>query len=95
MIDLSRMKSVSVNPLAKSARFEPGRQLRCRHGLRVSAAAEKELTQLRYVNEIAHDDPANRVLATYGKNHSRLVELKKRYDPGNVFRMNANVSPKA
>jgi FAD/FMN-containing dehydrogenase len=46
-----------------------------------------------YVNEIAHDDPANRVLATYGKNYERLLSLKKRFDPGNVFRMNANVAP--
>ncbi len=51
------------------------------------------LTNGFYVNEIAHDDPAGQVLATYGQNYSRLVALKKRYDPGNLFRMNANVAP--
>jgi FAD/FMN-containing dehydrogenase len=51
------------------------------------------LTNGFYVNEIAHDDPANHVLATYGKNYPRLVALKKRYDPDNLFRMNANVAP--
>jgi FAD/FMN-containing dehydrogenase len=51
------------------------------------------LTNGFYVNEVAHDDPANRVEATYVGNYPRLVALKKRYDPTNLFRMNANVSP--
>jgi FAD/FMN-containing dehydrogenase len=53
------------------------------------------LTNGFYVNEVAHDDPANRVEATYVGNYPRLVALKKRYDPTNLFRMNANVSPQA
>jgi len=51
------------------------------------------LTNGFYVNEVAHDDPANRVEATYVGNYPRLVALKKRYDPTNLFRMNANVAP--
>ncbi len=51
------------------------------------------LTNGFYVNEIAHDDSMSCVLATYGKNYPRLVALKKRYDPINLFRMNANVAP--
>jgi hypothetical protein len=31
----------------------------------------------------------------YGKNYERLVALKKRYDPGNLFRMNLNIPPAA
>jgi FAD/FMN-containing dehydrogenase len=53
------------------------------------------LTEGFYVNEIAHDDPARRVEGTYGGNYSRLVALKKRYDPTNVFHMNANIKPEA
>jgi FAD/FMN-containing dehydrogenase len=51
------------------------------------------LTNGFYVNELAHDDPASRVEATYVGNYPRLAALKKRYDPANLFRMNANVAP--
>jgi FAD/FMN-containing dehydrogenase len=53
------------------------------------------LTQGFYVNEIAHDDSASCVRAVYGNNYSRLSDLKKRFDPANLFRMNANVVPGA
>ncbi|MGD8347222.1 MAG: FAD-binding oxidoreductase [Lysobacterales bacterium] len=35
------------------------------------------------------------VNANYRGNFSRLVEIKKAYDPGNLFRLNANVKPLA
>jgi FAD/FMN-containing dehydrogenase len=31
--------------------------------------------------------------AAYGAGFDRLVALKRRYDPGNLFRMNLNINP--
>jgi FAD/FMN-containing dehydrogenase len=33
------------------------------------------------------------VRASYGQNYDRLVEIKTKYDPGNLFRMNNNIKP--
>ena len=44
-----------------------------------------------YVNEFNED--AGRMKATYGVNFDRMVALKSKFDPGNLFRLNANVAP--
>jgi len=38
-------------------------------------------------------DSQEKVRANFGANYPRLVQLKNRYDPGNLFRLNANVQP--
>jgi FAD/FMN-containing dehydrogenase len=45
----------------------------------------------RYVNYLSADDSAATPDA-YGGNLTRLAELKRRYDPDNVFRLNQNIS---
>lgn len=48
-----------------------------------------------YVNNLG-DDAAERVQEAYGANKfERLVSLKDRWDPDNVFRLNANIKPSA
>ena len=47
-----------------------------------------------YVNEYRPEDAA-RLSTTYGGNFERMVALKSQVDPNNLFRLNANVAPKA
>ena len=45
-----------------------------------------------YVNLLGTGEQ-QRVPAAYGTNYERLVEIKKKWDPDNVFRMNHNIQP--
>ncbi|MEO8512134.1 MAG: FAD-binding oxidoreductase [Ignavibacteria bacterium] len=45
-----------------------------------------------YVNFMM-DEGEERIKATYGKNYERLVKIKKKYDPDNLFRVNQNIKP--
>lgn len=45
-----------------------------------------------YVNQLG-DTSDQLVRAAYGPNYARLVEMKKKYDPNNVLRLNQNVKP--
>ena len=45
-----------------------------------------------YINFMAEDD-ADRVEANYGTSYRRLTEVKRAYDPGNLFHLNQNVLP--
>ena len=45
-----------------------------------------------YVNFMM-DEGEDRVKATYGENYERLVAIKNKYDPQNLFRVNQNVKP--
>jgi FAD/FMN-containing dehydrogenase len=47
-----------------------------------------------YVNELNAEDQGQRVRETYGPNLERMVALKTRVDPTNLFRLNANVEPR-
>jgi FAD/FMN-containing dehydrogenase len=61
--------------------------------LRKAWAQVEPLTHGQYVNLAATDDRDARVHAAYGDNYPRLAALKRRYDPNNLFRLNANIKP--
>src|SRR5262245_19741333 len=46
-----------------------------------------------YVNELGLDESDDRVRSAYGTNYRRLAQLKAKYDPENLFRLNANIPP--
>lgn len=47
-----------------------------------------------YINFMTEDE-GDRVAAAYGSNYDRLAQIKKKYDPENVFHMNQNIKPRA
>jgi len=48
-----------------------------------------------YINFQTADEAEDRVRATYGGNFERLVTVKEKYDPHNMFRRNRNIRPHA
>ncbi len=45
-----------------------------------------------YVNFMSGDDQ-ERIKANYGGNYDRLVDVKRKYDPDNLFHLNQNIRP--
>ncbi len=52
-------------------------------------------TGAAYVNHLAGDDSAAKIRASFGSNYERLATIKAKYDPGNLFRLNANIQPES
>jgi hypothetical protein len=49
-----------------------------------------------YVNFMSDDEADGRLQATYGsENYARLVAVKSKYDPANLFKVNQNIPPAA
>lgn len=47
----------------------------------------------RWLNYLGDDQADDAIRAAYGPNYDRLVEVKRRYDPDNVFHLNHNIVP--
>lgn len=46
-----------------------------------------------FYSNLNQEDEERKISSNYGPNHARLVELKNKYDPANLFRLNANIRP--
>jgi FAD/FMN-containing dehydrogenase len=47
-----------------------------------------------YVNFQTADEDRARIQASYGSNYERLAQIKRRYDPANLFHTNRNIEPR-
>jgi FAD/FMN-containing dehydrogenase len=54
---------------------------------------EPHLQGTAYINHLTQDDRPEKVRASFGVNYSRLRQVKRIYDPTNLFRLNANIAP--
>ena len=61
-------------------------------GARDFEALDPYIADRSYTNYLPADDH-ERVRNAYGVDYERLVELKRRYDPDNLFRLNQNIDP--
>jgi FAD/FMN-containing dehydrogenase len=55
-------------------------------------ALTPHMTSRSYVNNLTAED-GRMVHSVWGANYERLVTVKRRYDPGNIFRLNHNIDP--
>jgi FAD/FMN-containing dehydrogenase len=57
------------------------------------AALSEHLAGRRWLNYLGDDQGSDAVRAAYGPNYERLLEVKRKYDPDNVFHHNHNIVP--
>ena len=46
-----------------------------------------------YINFLTEEEDGDRIQSAYGTNLTRLTEIKRKWDPENVFRTNKNIKP--
>ena len=75
--------------------WEPddGRDAEYREWIRASWTRVEPFTKGSYINFQTPDEGEERIRASYGANYERLLDLKERYDPDNLFRSNRNIAP--
>ena len=56
------------------------------------AALSEHFSGGRWLNYLG-DDQDDAITSAYGPNYARLVEVKRRFDPDNVFHLNHNIPP--
>ena len=77
----------AVQALGDAARFGHA------HEIVTHAALKPELSERRWLNYLGDDQAEDAIRGAYGPNYDRLREVKRRYDPDNVFHLNHNIAP--
>jgi FAD/FMN-containing dehydrogenase len=74
---------------------DPGSDQEHRDWVRSGMAATTPFTVAgQYVNDVSEPGPEDVVRSVYGDSkYERLVQLKRKWDPDNVFRLNQNIRP--
>jgi FAD/FMN-containing dehydrogenase len=57
------------------------------------AALRPHFATRRWLNYLGDDQGFDAIRAAYGPNYERLCDVKRRYDPDNVFHLNHNIAP--
>jgi FAD/FMN-containing dehydrogenase len=57
------------------------------------AAMQPHFSRRRWLNYLGDDQAEDAIRAAYGPNYQRLREVKRRYDPDNLFHLNHNIAP--
>jgi FAD/FMN-containing dehydrogenase len=97
---ISRVKADATAYTHRNAQFalnvhgrwsDPAKDAACISWARqLFQAAEPFATGGVYVNFLTQEE-GDRVKAAYGGNYARLAEIKRQYDPANLFRVNQNI----
>jgi FAD/FMN-containing dehydrogenase len=88
-------RSVAFSSTVLGGWTDPGDDARNIAWTRAFGDALQPLASGVYVNELT-DEGQQRVVAAYGaETYRRLVALKAKYDPTNLFRLNQNINPAA
>jgi FAD/FMN-containing dehydrogenase len=88
-------RAAGFNLLIISMWQDPSDEASCTQWTRALAKSVEPFSRgTGYVNYLTDEGEA-RVKAAYGPNYERLLGLKMRYDPRNLFRLNQNITPGA
>jgi FAD/FMN-containing dehydrogenase len=88
-------RSALYSVLLQTSGDEPAEDARNVGWGRSQWPALEKFTAGFYANTNLSEIPSARVRDAYGGNYERLLSLKRRYDPTNLFRLNANIDPRA
>jgi FAD/FMN-containing dehydrogenase len=87
-------REAGYNLLLPTEWMDPADTTRCIAWTKDTYAAFSEhLTGKRWLNYLGDDQRDDAIRAAYGPNYERLVDVKRQYDPDNVFHLNHNIAP--